>query len=83
MTTILTPEEEVVQAARAWHSARYPDLDFDRALYTSDRLHEAVERLLASVSRHWYRCSVCKWTDDVHPFAVCKGGEWVRETTPT
>lgn len=83
MTLTLTPEEEVVQAARAWHAARYPDIDLDRAFYTSDRLHEAVERLLAATQRHWYRCSVCGWTDDAHPFAVCEGGEWLRETTPT
>lgn len=80
----MTPEEQaVVDAAIAWHEARPGDsIDLERAFFTGDRLHEAVKRLLASNKRHWYRCSVCEWTDDVHPFAVCKGGKWLREETP-
>lgn len=42
-------ERTVVEAAIAWHRSRYPDLIMDGgpmdAFNTSDRLHEAVERL--------------------------------------
>lgn len=73
---ILTPEEAVVQAAIAWHKARYPDLDLDAAFYTSDRLHEAVARLPVPVV---YRCTVCGDRDDGHRFDACAGGEWVLD----
>ncbi len=68
-------EDEVVKAAIAWHEARYPALDVHTAFETSDRLHEAIERLPARTA---YRCTVCGKYDDDHTFMACLGGTWER-----